>query len=599
MENKQNFQVNLGGLIDLLSNHLYSGPQVFLRELLQNAVDAITARKKLTPELEGTVQVELIPPQDGQRAQLVFEDNGVGLTEDEVHRFLATIGSSSKREDLLQRRGDFIGQFGIGLLSAFMVSQEIVMITRSAREKGPAYEWRGNSDGTYAVRKLDEGFALGTKVFLIARPGMEEYFHPIKVKQILGHYGSLLPFPVGILHGNRVERVNAELPPWKYKYASQAEERQAYMRFGQAFFRTEFFDYVPLRTAVGGVEGAAFILPYAPSPAAKITHRVYLKHMLISEEANDVMPEWAFFAKSVIDSTDLRPTASRESFYEDETLEATRDALGKQLREYLIRLSSEDPDRLRQFIGIHALAIKALSLHDDECFRLFMDWMPFETSLGRMTLGEYRKRYDVVRYIPNLDQFRQVSRVAAAQNLCVINAGYIYDAELLQKLSYLKHIPTEEMNSLDLSQDLEDLAMDERNSVFDFIQFADRVLQPYKCRVEVKKFLPTELPTLYSMNHEMDFLRSAQQSKDVADELWSSMLDSFTSGYSSTAYSQLVFNFRNALTQKLVRVTDQDTLRRAIEMLYVQSLLMGHHPLSSKEMNLLNNGLMGLIEKAI
>ena len=126
------FQVNLSGIIELLSHHLYSGPQVYLRELLQNAVDAIQARRQLEPALVGEITVELVRDGSGP-ATLVFEDNGIGLTEEEVHTFLSTIGLSSKSEDLAKRRGDFIGQFGIGLLAGFMVTDEIVLITRSAR----------------------------------------------------------------------------------------------------------------------------------------------------------------------------------------------------------------------------------------------------------------------------------------------------------------------------------------------------------------------------------------------------------------------------------------------------------------------------------
>src|SRR6185369_16210001 len=106
------FQVNLAGIIELLSAHLYSGPHVYLRELLQNAVDAIAARGQLGESLPGEITVELVDDPAGTPT-LVFEDNGIGLTEDEVHRFLATIGSSSKRGELAGLRGDFIGQFGI------------------------------------------------------------------------------------------------------------------------------------------------------------------------------------------------------------------------------------------------------------------------------------------------------------------------------------------------------------------------------------------------------------------------------------------------------------------------------------------------------
>ncbi len=87
------FQVNLGGIIDLLSNHIYSSPQVFVRELLQNAVDAITARRLSEPGHVGEVRIEL-PATEAGRPSLVFTDNGTGLTEDEIHRFLATIGET-------------------------------------------------------------------------------------------------------------------------------------------------------------------------------------------------------------------------------------------------------------------------------------------------------------------------------------------------------------------------------------------------------------------------------------------------------------------------------------------------------------------------
>ncbi|MEK6235090.1 MAG: ATP-binding protein, partial [Planctomycetales bacterium] len=135
------FQVDLRGIIDLLSNHLYSGPQVYVRELLQNGTDAIRARLQFEPEHQGEMRLEIVEPQQGPPT-LVFQDNGIGLDEQEAHRFLATIGQSSKRGDLAIR-DDFIGQFGVGLLSCFLVCDEIVVITRSARVRGPAIEWRG------------------------------------------------------------------------------------------------------------------------------------------------------------------------------------------------------------------------------------------------------------------------------------------------------------------------------------------------------------------------------------------------------------------------------------------------------------------------
>ncbi len=136
---EQAFQVDLRGVVDLLSRHLYASPRVYLRELLQNAVDAITARGA-----GGRVEIET------GGGTLRVHDDGVGLTEDEVHALLATIGRSSKRDELGFARHDFLGQFGIGLLSAFLVADEIEVVTRSAKG-GKAVRWTGRSGGSYQV----------------------------------------------------------------------------------------------------------------------------------------------------------------------------------------------------------------------------------------------------------------------------------------------------------------------------------------------------------------------------------------------------------------------------------------------------------------
>ena len=126
----------------------------------------------------------------------MFTDNGVGLTADEVHKFLATIGLSSKKAADGARPTDFIGQFGIGILSCFVVSEEIVVITRSAADPAAKpVEWRAKSDGTYTLKELEREFEPGTQVWLTAKPGAEEQFAPDQVKRLARHYGGLLPTP--------------------------------------------------------------------------------------------------------------------------------------------------------------------------------------------------------------------------------------------------------------------------------------------------------------------------------------------------------------------------------------------------------------------
>ncbi len=588
------FQINLGGIIDLLSNHLYSSESVYVRELLQNGVDAIRARRSLEPDHVGHITIHVAQNERGT-PQIVFQDDGIGLTEEETHRFLSTIGESSKRSDLT--RSDFIGQFGIGLLSCFVVSDEIFMMTRSARENSPAVEWRGRADGTYEV-SVDANSTMqpGTTVYLTCREGSEDWFEPEMVQKLARRFGALLPFPIEVIAGVETTQINEE-PPWRKSHGNRREELDALKRFGRKLFEEDFFDVIPLRSEIGDVDGAAFILPYSPSPTAKGRHRVYLKNMLLSEASENLLPSWAFFVTCVVNTNGLRPTASRESFYEDETLARTREALGNALRDYLIALKSEDPVRLQNLVALHFRAIKALASYDDEFFELFVDLLPFETSLGRMTLGDFRRQNEVIRYVPNIDTFRQIAQVAASQGIGIINAGYSYDQDLLEKLPRVfPGTRVERVDSTDLAESFVDLTMEERESVFRFIAVADLVLQPYKCRAEVKRFEPDELPALYLAGDDVQFMRSLEQSKEVSDEHWSAILSNLADSGRDQTYATLCFNFQNPLVRRMAALDDRQLVRLSVQMLYVQSLLLGHHPLHSKEMALLNTGLLDLIE---
>lgn len=591
------FQVNLGGIIDLLSNHTYSSPQVFIRELLQNGADAIVARSHIEGQHAGEIHIELSHPA-GDRPVLVFRDNGIGLTEDEIHLFLATIGETSKRDELPLQRTDFIGQFGIGLLSCFVVSDEIIVVTCSAKDKSKTLEWRGRGDGTYSLTVLAERMEPGTEVRLHCKGGREDYFLSETVKRLAHHYGSLLPFSISYSDDAGTTLINEAPPPWKQTFLDADFEREAYLEYGRLTFEIEFLDYIPLRSKAGDVQGGAFVLPFSPSLATRKTHRVYLKNMLLSEQTEGLLPDWAFFVKCVVNANDLRPTASRESFYEDETLAATRETLGRLLRDYLIDLAAENPQRLKKLIQLHYLSIKALAVDDNEFFRIFLNWLPFETNMGTMTLTEYTRDYDVVRYVTDLDQFRQTAQIAASQYLCIINAAYVYDAEIIQKLGNLfPDTRIMQVDSRSLTHTFEHLTLDEQDETSKFVATANDMLSAFECSVEIRSFSPAELPALYTASSDAQFRRTIETTKEVTDAFWSDVLDEVGSGLGPDSFATLCFNYRNLVVHKITKIQDEDLLRLSIQMLYVQAVLLSHRPLSSKEMALLNAGLLGLIER--
>lgn len=243
------FQVDLRGLVDLLSHHLYSSPKVYLRELLQNAVDAITARRAEQPDAPARVRLFAA---DGR---LRVEDSGVGLTEADVHSLLATIGRSSKRAEGLQDvRSDFLGQFGIGLLACFVVAERIRVVSRSARTPdAPPVEWTARDDGSYTVRTLphEERPEPGTTVHLVARAGAGEWLTAPRVLALARDFGSLLPYDVRV-----GDEAVTDLPaPWDRSYASPANRRVALARHCHELFGFTPLDAVELDLPVAGVRG--------------------------------------------------------------------------------------------------------------------------------------------------------------------------------------------------------------------------------------------------------------------------------------------------------------------------------------------------------
>jgi molecular chaperone HtpG len=574
------FQVDLRGIVDLLSHHLYASPRVYVRELLQNAVDAITA---LGPEHSGMVSV--VSSSGTGDGTLRIDDNGIGLTEAQVHELLATIGRSSKRDELGFARHEFLGQFGIGLLSCFLVADEIRVHTR--RDGADPVLWTGFSDGRYIVGPGTER-EPGTTVTLLPRRGAEEFLTGETVTDLARTYGSLLPVTVTV----DGRKITTGTLPWELP----AQSRLSYAERTLGFHP---FDVIELNVPAAGLTGAAFVLPTPVNPASRGGHRVYLKRMLLSESIEGLLPDWAFFARCVVDSTELRPTASREALYDDGMLAETRDAIADQLRGWLMRLSATDPRRLGEFLSIHHLGVKALALHDDEMLRLVEQWYPMQTNMGEVTLAEFRARHGVLRYAATADEFRQLAGVAAAQDMGLINGGYVYDAELIQRLAAIDgEVRAERLDPTDLTTRFTTVDAESELQMRPFLTAAQRRLDRLGCEVVVRAFDPVTLPALYLVSRAAAFQEDFTASRDQADDLWGGVLDALSRTV-PTDRPQLVLNHRNPLVRRVAALGDAELAGLAVESLYGQALLLGHHPIRPSDAALLTTSFLGLLDRAV
>ncbi|WP_405573058.1 HSP90 family protein [Streptomyces sp. NBC_01167] len=586
------FQVDLRGLVDLLSHHLYSSPKVYLRELLQNAVDAITARRAEEPGAPARVRLF------AEGGRLRVEDSGIGLTESDVHSLLATIGRSSKRagaDSIASARADFLGQFGIGLLACFVVAAEIRVVSRSARTPdAPPVEWSARDDGSYTVRTLPDSARPepGTTVHLTARPGSGDWLTEERVLALARDFGSLLPYDVRV-----GDTAVTDLPsPWDRAYPGPAARRVALARHCHELFGFTPLDSLDLNVPLAGIRGVAYVLPQAVSPAQRSGHRVHLKGMLLTDRADELLPDWAFFVRCVIDTDSLRPTASRESLYADETLAAVREALGARIREWLTGLAAGDPDRLAQFLSVHHLGVKSLARHDGEMLRTMLPWLPFETTDGSLSLEEFARRHPVVHFTRTVEEYRQVAPIASAQGIGVVNGGYTYDTELVEKLPSVRPgTVVAELDADTVTAHLDTVDPDAELALAGFLAAARAKLDPLGCDVALRAFHPLTVPALHLDDRAARHERSRAEAEEQADDLWAGILGSLRG---SAPRARLVLNHLNPLIRRISSLDDRELAGTATEALYGQALLMAQRPLRPADSALLNRAFVGLLEWA-
>jgi molecular chaperone HtpG len=599
----ERFQVDLAGMVDLLSRHLYSGPEAYLRELIQNAVDAVTARLAVDPDAEARIRLSTDVDEQG-RSVLQVTDTGIGLTAAEASELLATIGRSSKRDTQFGLgRTEFIGQFGIGLLAAFMVADGIEVRSRSAKKGARAIRWVGWADGTFEVTEYQADDApAGTTVRLVARPDTDHWLSNETVLALALEYGSLLPFDVAV----RVEgassppfwrRITEPQLPWKAAHPRLVDREQALAAYCENTFGFTPLTAIDLELPVVGLSGVAFVLPQAVSPGAG-QHRVYTKRMLLGPRVDRLLPEWAFFVRAVIDTDTLAPTASREQLHDDEMLLAAREALGVQLKNWALEQLRQPTALTRSVIETHHLALRALALTDDDMLELVAEVLPFETTDGWLTLAEAAEASGEIVYTTTTEAYRRVSSVARAQSLIVVNAGYVYDADLMQRLARGPALRARELQSADLVQVLGIVDLARELELAPALAQARTVLEADDCDVIVRTFSSESVPAVLLRDSEGEHRRERDRERAAAPDLWGGLLDAFAE-QGTTRSRTLVLNDASAVVRTLLVAPTGEVFAAGVRSLYLGAVMLAGEGLRHNESSALADALGVLLDAAL
>ncbi len=390
-------QVDLSGLMTVLGDHLYSTPTVALRELVQNAHDAITRRRM---ESEAVFDPRILVRADRDRGTLSILDNGAGLTRDEVIAFLATVGAGYTRT-LRQKTAsdDLIGYFGLGFLSAFVVSERIEVRTTSYQSPHEGWLYRSRDGERYSLEPCEPG-PVGSVVELT----LKERFRPLlegdELRALLERYCALLSLPVFL--GQDPVAVNAVVPPWRDESLAGTALTAARKAFAARFERR----FEPLcvmaiePTVECDVRGLLWVQDartYGTSDNRNLA--VFVRGMLLDDDARELLPAWAGFVGGVIESSTLTPTASREDLQRDDRWKAAHAHIVRALIEGLAKVASSEPESWRRVLLRHNEALLGCALCDERLMDLLANELTVPTSEGDLTARVVFRRGDSKAYV--------------------------------------------------------------------------------------------------------------------------------------------------------------------------------------------------------
>ena len=424
-EKKYEFQAESKKLLDLMINSIYTNKEIFIRELLSNASDAIdklyynsltNTSLKINKE-DLCIKIDI----DKKKRKISITDNGCGMTKEELETNLGTIaksGSLDFKENNKNKDIDIIGQFGVGFYSAFMVSEKVKVESKAIGEE-KSYIWKSEGADGYTIKEGKKE-SIGTQITLTLKEDTEEekysnFLDTYNVKNIVKKYSDYIRYPIKMMIEHSVpkegkegeyetkieeETVNSMIPLWKKAKKDITEEEY------NTFYTSKFFDYdKPLKTIHTSVEGACNYqgLLYIPShlPYDFYTKeyekglQLYSNGILIMEKCSDLIPDYFAFVKGLVDTEDVSLNISREILQQNTKVKQIAKNIENKIKKELETMLKSDREKYETFFKTFGMQIKfgvysEFGAHKDELKDLLMFYSSTEKKL--VTLEEYVSR---------------------------------------------------------------------------------------------------------------------------------------------------------------------------------------------------------------
>ena len=382
---KREFKSSSKRVLDLMINSIYTNKEIFLRELISNASDALDKLSYLSltnKDLDAS-NPKIFIERDEKERKLIIRDNGIGMDEEELENNLGTIAESGslKFKESQEKDSEIIGQFGVGFYSAFMVSKKVEVLTRKAGSED-AYLWTSEGVDGYTLEKTRKD-KPGTEITLYLKDDQEDedystFLDEYTIRRIVKKYSDYIRYPINMdVENNRLKEgsdkeyetyveevtLNSMIPLWKKDKKSITEEEY------NNFYTSKFMDSEnPLKVIHNNVEGLVeyksmlFIPSHAPFDYYYKEYKkgleLYTNGVLIMDKCEELLPDYYSFVKGVVDSDDLSLNISRETLQNDRKVIAIAKSLETKIHNELLTMLKEEPDKYKKFFDAFGTQIK-------------------------------------------------------------------------------------------------------------------------------------------------------------------------------------------------------------------------------------------------
>lgn len=616
MKNKKgNISIHTENIFPIIKKWLYSDKDIFIRELISNGCDAINKYKKLVSlgEIENNKDQEykITVTIDKENSALIFEDNGIGMTEEEVQKYINQVAFSgaedfvNKYKEKISEESDIIGHFGLGFYSAFMVAKKVQIDTLSYKENNDAVRWISEGQTEYEIGLSDTRKTRGTTITLFLDDESKELLGEYTVRDTIDKYCSFLPVDIYLKVSDKEEKdedikpLNDTKPLWlkSPKDCTDEEYKEFYKKVFKTFDEPLFWIHLNVDYPFN-LKGILYF-PKLKNEFELIEGKVklYNNQVFVADNIKEVIPEFLLLLKGVIDCPDLPLNVSRSFLQNDKDVSKISKHIVKKVADKLKSLYKNEKENYEKFWDDIQVFIKFGCLKDEGFYDKIKDIILFKTINNEyVTLNDYlenckEKHENKVFYVSDEEQQSQYIKLFKDYGLDAVVLDSSIDNHFVSFIEFKNQGVTFNRIDADLSDVLKDKKDDENKEEKTAIENLFKDLVKDKVKAYSVESLKSEDTTA--------IILVSEQSRRMSE--MKSQFDGMDFGMSFEEEKTLVINDNSPIIKKLVNLKDDESKKEKLSLIcnqIVDIALLANKELDSKELDEFikrNNKLMNMI----